>query len=62
MKVTKSLKYNDIVNVPFEKNSEEFCLMKRQSYQKRLAEFFSCSQLQEIAGAGDNIALKIEKT
>ena len=52
MKVTKSLKDKDIVIVTFDKDTEEFRLIKRQSYQKRLAEFFSCSSSKKLLMRG----------
>ena len=60
MKRAKFLKDNDILAVPFDKGTE-FCVMKKQSYQKKLAAVLDCTQVQEIASTGNNIAPNFEK-
>ena len=56
----KFLKDNDILAVPFDKCSG-FCVMKRQSYHKKLPDVLDWTQFYEIASTMDNIALKIQK-
>ena len=56
--MAKFLKGNNFVAVPFDKGTG-FCVMKTQSYQKKLEDVLDCTQFQEIASAGDKIALKI---
>ena len=56
--VAKFLKDNEIVSVHFGKRTG-FCVMKWQSYHKKMTEILDCSQFQEIASARDNNALKI---
>ena len=51
---------NSIVALPFDKGAG-FCVMKRQSYRKNLADVRDCSLFEEIASAGDKIALRFEK-
>ena len=54
------LKDNDNMAVPNHKGTG-FCVMKRQSCRKKLADILDCTRFQEMASALDKFALKNEK-
>ena len=59
MRVAKFSNDNNIVTLPFDKGTG-FCVMKKQSFHKKLADALDFTQFQEIASAGGKHCLKIE--
>ena len=58
--VNKYLKENKLLAVPFDKGNG-FCVMKKESYDKKLLDVLNCPQFKELEDVNDSIVMKVEK-
>ena len=59
-KARKYFKYNGLLAVPFDKRVG-FCVMKKETYEKKLKDFLQADQFSERKNLTDNVIMKIEK-
>ena len=59
-KARKYLKDNGLLEVPFDKG-EGFCVMKRETYEKKLNDLLQAEHFSERKNVTDSVVIKIEK-